>query len=319
MNTSYSPLNRNQRPSLFRTLLGFMLLMTVGGILQAIPIYTVVFQLCFPFIQEVSELLVAGSLSTDQAAFLIQEKILLLSDHPLMLVATLVGTGAIIGVFAFWVGVIQKKSISFLGIRKEKAVRNYLIGMGIGFLMFAVAVGICLISGAAKIEFNSFRWSYILLFFFGFMIQGLEEEILMRGYLLGSFKGTMPRFQAVFLSSILFSLLHMENEGVSVLALINIVLFGIFAGYYFIRTNSIWGVAAIHTVWNFAQGNIFGCSVSGLTAYDSIFKTILTEGRDSTHGGVFGPEGGLAVTIVLVTALFILIWTALPSSPKRKK
>ena len=32
---------------------------------------------------------------------------------------------------------------------------------------------------------------------------------------------------------------------------------------YMLKTDNIWGVAALHGAWNFAQGNLVGVAVSG--------------------------------------------------------
>ena len=79
-----------------------------------------------------------------------------------------------------------------------------------------------------------------------------------------------------------------------------------FAALYFIRRGSIWGIAALHTAWNFVQGNIFGCYVSGINFYQSVFTTEIDNALSPINGGWFGPEGGLAVTAVLLIGIVTL-------------
>lgn len=319
MNSTSTP-QPTQRPrSLFHLLLGFMVLMSLGSFLQAIPLYAVIFRFFSPVLKQMMQDILQGKITSEEATeifYTLADQVL---DHSLFTIATLVGTMALAGLFIFWSLCVQKRPLSFLGMRKKKSVRHYLLGIGIGFLMFGAALGICVLSDAAEVKLTSqINWAYIGLFFFGFLLQGFEEELLLRGYLLGSIRQNSGGFQAVLISSIIFSLLHTGNQGITPLALLNLTLFGVFAGMYFLRTKSIWGVAAIHSIWNFVQGNFWGCSVSGMPLYDSIFITSLAPGRDATHGGAFGPEGGIAVTIVLVTGIFLLLWTALPSSKRQK-
>ena len=78
----------------------------------------------------------------------------------------------------------------------------------------------------------------------------------------------------------------------------------------FLKTGNIWLVSALHTSWNFVQGNVFGVLVSGGTPSVSILSTAPTDLKDLINGGPFGLEGGIAVTIVvtiaiLVTAFFV--------------
>ena len=48
--------------------------------------------------------------------------------------------------------------------------------------------------------------------------------------------------------------------------------------------NSIWGICAIHSMWNFAQGNIFGISVSGAKSQVSLFSFKLNSGAELING-----------------------------------
>ena len=70
-------------------------------------------------------------------------------------------------------------------------------------------------------------------------------------------------------------------------------------------------VGAIHSMWNFAQGNLFGIPVSGLVGSPSPLVTEMGEGKWQTlvNGGSFGLEGGLAVTAVLAVAC-VTVWFA---------
>ena len=204
---------------------------------------------------------------------------------------------------------IERRRLFTLGFMKKGAVTEYLIGLLIGFVLFGGAYGIILLTGQAKlVGFNvHFSIGSFLLFFLGFMIQGMSEEVLVRGYYFIS-AGIKNLPLALFASSAIFALLHIFNPGISLLALLNLFLFGVFAALYFLRRGSIWGIGAIHTIWNFAQGNVFGCSVSGTGNGTSIFETSYVEGSTLFNGGAFGPEGGLGVTIVLTIGIVILLF-----------
>ena len=147
----------------------------------------------------------------------------------------------------------------------------------------------------------------IILYFLGYMVQGMSEEILCRGYLMVSMQRGCPLWVAVLTNSLLFTVLHLGNPGITPLALLNLALFGIFASLYTLRRGSLWGIGAIHTIWNFAQGNIFGISVSGLSGSPSIMTATTAEGGSLVHGGAFGMEGGLGVTAVLLIGCAVLL------------
>ena len=219
---------------------------------------------------------------------------------------SLCATVATIAVVIFYCTKIEKRRLYTIGFRFKGAVFEYLSGIGIGLVLFSAVYGIDLLSG----EFvfcginKELPISTLLLFFFGFIIQGASEEILLRGYFFVSSAacGNVP--VALFISSGLFAAMHLGNPGVSILAVFNIFLFGVFAALYFLRRGSIWGICAIHSIWNFAQGNIFGCRVSGMNFSTSIINTVENGGIWS--GGAFGPEGGLGTTVVLAIAIVIV-------------
>lgn len=206
---------------------------------------------------------------------------------------------------------LQRRKIASMGIVKEKAGTQYLAGLVIGFVLFAAVVLLNVATGSMKLNGISpgFSAGIFILFALGFMIQGMAEEVLCRGYLLVSVARRYPVSVAIFLNSLVFALIHLANPGVSVLALINLLLSGTFFSLYFLRTGNIWGVGAIHTMWNFAQGNIFGMAVSGTQLSCTIFESTATPHKTFWIGGAFGPESGFSCTVVFIVAiLLVLLW-----------
>ncbi len=90
--------------------------------------------------------------------------------------------------------------------------------------------------------------------------------------------------------------------------MINLFLFGIFASVYAMNEGGLWGVFAIHSFWNWAQGNLLGLEVSGSLIGGTTLINLKENGSDLLTGGAFGPEGGLAITIVLVIGCAILFY-----------
>ena len=123
---------------------------------------------------------------------------------------------------------------------------------------------------------------------------------------------------AALANALLFAMLHLGNDGVSPLALINLTLFGIFASVYFIKSGNIWGIGAFHSIWNLAQGNFYGIRVSGIVTTCSVLASSRVEGRSLINGGSFGLEGGLAVTVVLLAGTAFLLWKHPAREPRRE-
>lgn len=203
---------------------------------------------------------------------------------------------------------IQKRKLRTLGFIKKGMLKEYALGMLLGFAFFSVCVLLGVLFGGLKIEGISpeFSIGIFVAYLLGYMVQGMTEEVLCRGYFLGSYARRYPVYAAVFANSLLFASLHLLNSGISVLAFINITLFGIFASIYFIRRGSIWGIGAFHSIWNLVQGNFYGIKVSGTPVGNTLFTTQAIAGKSLWNGGDFGMEGSLICTIALTCGIIFL-------------
>jgi hypothetical protein len=131
---------------------------------------------------------------------------------------------------------------------------------------------------------------------------------MFRGYMLPVLKKRTGKIWSFIISSLLFSLFHSMNVGYTPLASINLFLIALFFALISYRSGSIWITCGAHTAWNFCQGNLYGLQVSGSDLSAAICDTRYTKGAKAIiTGGSFGPEGGLAVTAVIVPLLIILL------------
>lgn len=202
----------------------------------------------------------------------------------------------------------EKRPFTSMGFIRPKAAMHYLAGLLAGGLMFLLTALICLFTGSVRIEaVSGASLGFIFLFFLGFLVQGMSEEVMCRGYLMVSLTTRSPVLPAVIANALIFSLMHFFNPNVTFLALFNIFLFGVFCSFYMLYFNNIWGVCALHSAWNFVQGNILGSYVSGMDFKDSFFQMTPIAGYDRISGGSFGVEGGIAMTIVLGIGIVIFL------------
>ncbi|MBP5580296.1 MAG: CPBP family intramembrane metalloprotease, partial [Ruminococcus sp.] len=183
-------------------------------------------------------------------------------------------------------------------------------GILIGLVLMTAAVLLGALFGIHTVKLSDdFNIGLIVLYFFGFIVQGMSEEFIFRGYFMttigGSGKHTLV---AVGISSVAFSLAHFGNPGFGPLAFFNIALFGAFAALYMILFDNIWGVCAIHSIWNFMQGNFYGISVSGTGDTTSVFRTVAKSSSTVLTGGKFGIEGSILTTIVLLIATAAVVY-----------
>lgn len=200
-------------------------------------------------------------------------------------------------------------------IRKKKCLHDYFCGALIGFGMMGVVVLAAWAGGALHFDGASLpkKPAVMLLLIAGWMIQGFSEEIMCRGYLMMSVGTHHKVWTAIIVNAIMFALLHLGNEGFSAFAVINLILYGIAMSLYMLRTGSIWGAAALHSAWNWAQGNFFGMQVSGIETNMTVLRFSQTGAADWLGGKQFGLEAGAATTVVLMIVIGILLYM-----PQRK-
>lgn len=220
-----------------------------------------------------------------------------------------IGSALTVYLFArFW----EKRSRDALSLRlakKTSFLTEYGAGLLAGAALFTLALFVSVVPGAARVSLGAEKVSLgtLLLFFLGFAIQSFEEELLCRGYMLSALMGYCSVPVAVGLSSVLFAALHLLNSGISFIAFVNLILFGVLTALVTLRRGSLWAACGLHCAWNFVQGNIFGSAVSGLNLGPSVFATAFSPEKAILNGGSFGAEGGLAVTLVMGIGIFYAI------------
>lgn len=218
---------------------------------------------------------------------------------------TTIGTSAF---FLYFCHKFQKRDLESLGFKLDGFLKEYGIGLLIGLIaMTVVAIVGWIFNAFDTVTVNKIEFKWIIAFFFGFVLQGMSEEIVCRGYIMTTFIRRHSVLSGIIINSLVFMLMHGTNTGYGIIPAINMILFSVFASLYMIQTENIWGVSAIHAIWNFAQGCIFGFSVSGASALPSIFS-FSYETNNVLNGGEFGPEGGLivmAVNLVLIAMCVI--------------
>ena len=210
-------------------------------------------------------------------------------------------TLAIIG----WAVFIEKCPLEGIGLAKKHAFRDFLLGWFFGGVFLIICVLLMVLFGGVQITGFHFSSTNILQFIpllLAWSIQGHAEEILARGFLFSSVAAKHSIPVGIVVSSIFFSLIHLGNDGLTLIPILDLTLFGILAALYYLKTGSIWGISGAHAAWNCFQGNVFGFPVSGTDA-GTAFISVKQQGPDWLSGGAFGVEGSL----ISVTAQALVI------------
>lgn len=197
--------------------------------------------------------------------------------------------------------------LSLLGMSLKGRGKDLLAGLGVAVLLYAVGFGTSLLMGT--VEIASVQWVPrdllgTLLFF---LLVAVTEEVMLRGFVLGRMLSAgMNRFVALFLSSALFSAMHLFNPNFALLPFVNILLAGCLLGASFLYTRNLCFPVVLHWFWNWLQGPVLGYEVSGMDSGETLLTLRLT-GSDLLTGGSFGFEGSLLCTVLLVVGTLAII------------
>ncbi len=201
---------------------------------------------------------------------------------------------------------VNKRTVEALGFHREKWISKYLIGVLIGTILIGFTCGSAILLGALTVEFNNgVNWGFIILLLIGFMIQGMGEEVLSRGYIQNGIRVRWGIVMTMIIQGIFFTALHSLNPGMTLLPIINLFLYAVFIGVVFYYTDSLWIAGGIHSIWNFLLGPVLGIEVSGQAVPGSVFNATV-HGAEYITGGSFGMEGSILTTIAMIVSTLVV-------------
>jgi uncharacterized protein len=201
--------------------------------------------------------------------------------------------------------------------------RELAIGFGVGMALQLFVAGIFL---ATRTVYYSGRGGYELQFWHRvlanvalFAVAATVEELAFRGYGFQKLIESLGAPAALLLTSLIFGLLHLGNPNATFFSTTNTILAGIILGIPYIRTRSMWMQIGLHWAWNLTMATLVSLPVSGIDFGTHFFST-QSSGPGWLTGGIYGPEGGAAVTIASLAGIAWLLGTRqLSSSPKRRE
>lgn len=206
----------------------------------------------------------------------------------------------------------EKGTLASLGLKSEGALKKYGTGFAIGLGMMGLSALLIYILGGMQISFSGegIGFSYlptILLILIGWTVQGSTEEILTRGWMLPRLIKRYNPIVGIAVSSVFFMTLHLGNDGIQLMPVLNLTLFAVFAALYTIYHGNIWGICGFHVAWNWMQGNLLGVEVSGsIVPGGSLIKMSAT-GNELISGGSFGIEGSVIASMIFLIAVIYYI------------
>jgi uncharacterized protein len=137
-----------------------------------------------------------------------------------------------------------------------------------------------------------------------FLLSGLAEEFLFRGYAQFTLTTGMGFWPSAFLLSGLFGLGHATNGGENILGDLSVVSFGLLLCLFLRRTGNLWCAVGFHLGYDWGQTFLYGVPNSGLLPSQSFLNASLSGPRWLTGGSV-GPEASIFCPIVLAIVAIV--------------
>ena len=195
--------------------------------------------------------------------------------------------------------------------RRQIGIRGFAKGFGVGLAIGTLALLLSVPLGGSRWAFDGGSFGAYLVRLAALVLVLLPpafmEELAFRCTPLVGMTTAIGRGGALLLTSVLFGLVHRFNPGVTVLALGNIALAGAFLGLTFFARGGLWTATGAHVGWNLALAGL-AAPVSGLP-FDVPWLDFNPGHPAWLTGGLFGPEGGLVATVVLVAGVaWVIRW-----------
>ncbi|MDU7114663.1 MAG: type II CAAX endopeptidase family protein [Peptoniphilus harei] len=216
-------------------------------------------------------------------------------------------TGQLLAAILF-VKFILKKKADYIYFKRDKLAKNITLGLFLGFLQISLYVLVDL--GRGVLAYKGMNLENLNLIFFlyfiAFFIQSTSEEVLVRGLLTRALFDKYGKKIAIILPSLFFGLLHLGNEGVTILSTLNTILVGIFFAKLLFYSDNIMLTSGVHAGWNFSMAMIYGLNVSGFSGFDSLlnFKVL----NYNLYDKIYGPEGSIVVTFIEIISILIIFY-----------
>ncbi len=199
----------------------------------------------------------------------------------------LIGTFLLLWLFMKF---IDKEPFVKLGFQTDNRLKEFVVGIAIGFVIMVVGYLVLLYSNELFFVKVNFDLKELILTILLFTIVAIVEETLVRGYILKNLMLSYNKYVALMISALLFSLMHSFNPDMDLFSFFDLFLAGIVMGLSYLYTRNLWFPIAMHLSWNLFQ-SLLGFNVSGLNTY-SLIEFKINE-PNIFNGGGFGLEGSV--------------------------
>ena len=236
-----------------------------------------------------------------------------LRHHPSGLSISEASRWLLVVLVATWIMArIEGRRLVVYGYAGRATLVRFLSGCVWGFVALSALVAVLwkthLLAFDAGHLHGFTAWKYGAAWLLIFVLTGIFEESLLRGYLQYTLTRGIGFWWGALLMSILFGAIHGSNKGESPVGLFSAGAAGLFFCLSLWYTGSLWWAIGFHATWDWAQTFFYGTPDSGMVARGHLLSEHPV-GPLLWSGGPTGPEGSLyIVPFLLIMALVMWLW-----------
>jgi membrane protease YdiL (CAAX protease family) len=208
---------------------------------------------------------------------------------------------------AFVMGYIEGRSVDDYGLPHGQSFgKLFWIGAVWGLVAITILLGAMravhvvsfgqvALHGIRIVKFAAF-WAVF------FLLVGVFEEFLLRGYLLFTTAQRAGFWRAAALLSCAFGAIHLNNAGEGLVGAFGAAAIGFFFCLTLRRTGNLWFAVGFHASWDWGETYLYAVPNSGTNAPGHLLSSSFS-GNPWLTGGTVGPEGS-----VLCFVLLVVLW-----------
>jgi uncharacterized protein len=154
-------------------------------------------------------------------------------------------------------------------------------------------------------------WGYAALWGVVFILVGIFEEFLFRGYSQFTLATGTGFWPAAALLSAGFGAVHLHNVGEDKVGALSVFVIGMFFCLTLWRTGTLWFAVGLHAAFDWGETFLYSVPDSGLVAPGHLLNSTL-HGPMWLTGGMVGPEGSVMtfVLVAITAVIFIFVYPA---------
>ncbi len=198
---------------------------------------------------------------------------------------------------------IEKRSLLSYGYIEQHKLILLVAGVFLGFSCISALVGVLWKAGLLAFDgmllSGLAAWRYALAWGLVFLLVGLFEESLLRGYAQHTLSRGIGFWWAALLLSVVFALGHLGNPGEATLGIVEVGIAGLVFCLSLWYTKSLWWAVGFHAGWDWGQSYFYGTPDSGLVIKGHLLAS-RPLGKPLWSGGTAGPEGSLLIIPLVI-------------------